>query len=52
MPRTYAMCRRNMTDDMIKTLAKNGGVIQINFVPGFVKKPSQPHEMSLESIEV
>ena len=28
--------RRNMTDDMIKTLAKNGGVIQINFGASFL----------------
>ena len=55
---SHSSCRalcdvpRNMTDDMIKTLAKNGGVIQINFVPGFVKKPSQPHEMSLKALRL
>lgn len=27
---------RNMSDDMIKALAKNGGVIQINFGSGFI----------------
>ena len=27
---------RNMTDDMIRALAKNGGVIQINFGSGFL----------------
>ncbi|TLV03525.1 dipeptidase [Dyadobacter luticola] len=49
-----ALCNvpRNMTDDMIKTLAKNGGVIQINFVPNFVKAPSQPHEMSLKALRL
>jgi membrane dipeptidase len=33
-----ALCQhpRNMTDDMIKTLAKAGGVIQINYNSGFV----------------
>ncbi|MFT4937337.1 MAG: membrane dipeptidase [Paraglaciecola sp.] len=29
---------RNMDDDMVKALAKNGGVIQINFGSGFVSK--------------
>jgi membrane dipeptidase len=29
---------RNMDDEMIKALAKNGGVIQINFGSGFVSK--------------
>jgi membrane dipeptidase len=33
-----ALCnaRRNMTDDMIRALAKNGGVIDINFYAGFL----------------
>lgn len=30
---------RNLTDDMIKLLAKNGGVIHINFVNEYVKTP-------------
>jgi len=35
-----ALCdaRRNMTDDMIRALAKNGGVIQINFHIGFLSQ--------------
>tara|TARA_Y100000385_G_scaffold286098_1_gene347412 strand:- start:1450 stop:2706 length:1257 start_codon:yes stop_codon:yes gene_type:complete len=32
---------RNMSDDMIKRLAENGGVIQINFGSSFVTKDSQ-----------
>lgn len=32
---------RNMSDDMISTLAKNGGVIQINFGSSFLSKDSQ-----------
>ena len=38
-----ALCNhpRNMTDDMIKVLAKNGGVIQINFVNEYVKTPKE-----------
>jgi membrane dipeptidase len=39
---SHSSCRalcdvpRNMTDDMIRTLAKNGGVMDINFYPGFL----------------
>jgi membrane dipeptidase len=39
---SHSSCRalsdvpRNMTDDMIRALARNGGVIGINFGPGFV----------------
>ena len=39
---THSCCRalsdhpRNMTDDMIRALASNGGVIQINFYPVFI----------------
>lgn len=34
----YAICPvfRNLKDDQIKAVAKNGGVIQINFYPGFL----------------
>jgi membrane dipeptidase len=32
---------RNMTDDMIKTLARNGGVIQINFGSTFLDQASR-----------
>lgn len=34
--RALASHRRNMTDDMLKALAANGGVIQINFYPLFL----------------
>lgn len=39
---THSCCRaladrpRNMSDDMIRALAENGGVIQINFYPAFL----------------
>ncbi len=39
---THSCCRalsdhpRNMTDEMIKALAENGGVLQINFYPAFL----------------
>lgn len=55
---SHSSCRalcdvpRNMTDDMIKTLAKNGGVIQINFVPSFVKKPGMDQELSMKAIRL
>ena len=34
----YALCPvfRNLKDDQIKAVAKNGGVIQINFYSGFI----------------
>ena len=32
---------RNMSDEMLKALAKNGGVIGINFYPGFLKAESK-----------
>lgn len=37
--RTIAHHNRNMTDDMIKTLAKNGGVIQICLLDDYIKDP-------------
>jgi membrane dipeptidase len=39
---THSCCRvfsdnvRNMSDDMIKALAKNGGVLQLNFFPSYL----------------
>ncbi len=39
---SHSSCRaladhpRNMSDDMIRALAENGGVIQINFYPGYI----------------
>jgi membrane dipeptidase len=39
---THSSCRalsdmpRNMTDDMLRALAHNGGVVSINFYPGFI----------------
>ena len=34
----YTLChhQRNLKDDQIKAIAKNGGVIQLNFNPGFI----------------
>ena len=36
--------RRNLKDDQIKAIAKNGGVIQINFHPGFIDPSFQAKE--------
>ncbi len=36
--RALADVPRNMTDDMLRALAKNGGVIGINFAPGFLNR--------------
>jgi len=51
---SHSSCRalcdvpRNMTDDMIRALAKNGGVMDINFSPGFL---SQAYADSYKKIE-
>lgn len=53
--RALANHRRNMTDDMIKALAANGGVIQINFYPSFLDEDFSAafsrHYDEVESIE-
>ena len=40
----YAICPvpRNLKDDQIKAVAKNGGVIQINFYSGFIDSSQNP----------
>ena len=43
---------RNMTDDMIKALARNGGVIQINFVPDFLRKAPYEQEVSMKAMRL
>ncbi|PKI15868.1 dipeptidase [Colwellia sp. 12G3] len=44
---------RNMSDDMIKTLAKNGGVIQINFGSSFItQKAIEYGKVRKEAIKV
>jgi len=35
---------RNMSDELIKTLADNGGVIQINFGSGFISKAARDYD--------
>ncbi|AFK02369.1 peptidase M19 renal dipeptidase [Emticicia oligotrophica DSM 17448] len=49
-----ALCdvKRNMTDDMIKLLASKGGVIHINFVADFLKKPSAEVAVSIKTIRM
>lgn len=44
---------RNLTDDMLKALAANGGVIQINFVSSFIKteKPNPERDAAMARIE-
>ncbi|GAA4416317.1 dipeptidase [Nibrella viscosa] len=43
---------RNMTDDMIKAVAANGGVIQVNFVPEYLRKPSEVHRQAIAKIRM
>jgi membrane dipeptidase len=42
---------RNMSDDMIKALAKNGGVIQINFGASFLDSLTRVNSKILDSLE-
>lgn len=43
--------QRNMDDDMIKALAKNGGVIQINFGAAFIDSVARTNEVLRDSLE-
>ena len=50
--------RRNLKDEQIKAIAKNGGVIQLNFNPGFIDSTSgkkedlffQKHKSEIDSL--
>ncbi len=42
---------RNMSDDMIKTLAKNGGVIQINFGANFLDSVARTNDALRDTLE-
>lgn len=43
--------QRNMSDDMIKALAKNGGVIQINFGAAFLDSVARKNDALRDSLE-
>lgn len=43
--------QRNMSDDMIKVLGKNGGVIQINFGASFLDSVARVNSKLLDSLE-
>ncbi len=43
--------QRNMSDDMIKELGKNGGVIQINFGASFLDSLARVNSKALDSLE-
>jgi membrane dipeptidase len=48
-----ALCNaaRNMTDDMIRDLAKHGGVIQINYHVGFLSQEFRDYEAAHPEVE-
>lgn len=56
---SHSCCRalvnnpRNLTDDMIRTLAKNGGVLQMCFLSGYLKapRPNPEREKALKELE-
>ena len=41
-----------MTDDMIRAIAKNGGVIQVNFVSDYLRKPSEAYRQALTKVRM
>ena len=43
---------RNMTDDMIRAIAAKGGVVQVNFVSDYLKKPSDAHRVANTKIRM
>lgn len=43
---------RNMSDQMIQDLAAKGGVIQVNFVSDYLRKPSDEHRQALNSVRM
>ena len=43
---------RNMTDDMIRAIAAKGGVVQVNFVSDYLKKPSAEHRAAKTKIRM
>lgn len=49
-----ALCNfpRNMTDEMIQALAAKGGVIQVNFVSDYLRKPSDEHRQALNAVRM
>jgi len=44
--------QRNMSDGMLKALAKNGGVIQINFGADFIDSVARKHSALRDSLEL
>lgn len=43
---------RNMTDDMIRAIAAKGGVVQVNFVSDYLRKPSDEHRAAKTKIRM
>ncbi|MBC8152619.1 MAG: membrane dipeptidase [Bacteroidetes bacterium] len=43
---------RNMTDDMIKAIAAKGGVVQVNFVSDYLKKPSEAFQVARTKVRM
>ena len=56
---SHSCCRalcdnpRNLTDDMIRALAKNGGVLQMCFLSGYLKapKPNPERDKAIKELE-
>jgi membrane dipeptidase len=52
---SHSCCRalsdyhRNLTDDMLKALAKNGGMVGINYLPGFLNAEIEKKQEALQA---
>ena len=49
--RAIAKHGRNMTDDMLRALAKNGGVVHINYFNGFLDHERNPFTSALNDLD-
>ena len=48
--RAVCGCSRNLTDDMIRSLAEHGGVMGLNFCPEFLEPKDQDPRQTLDAI--
>lgn len=46
----FAICphQRNVPDDVLFKVKENGGVVQVNFYPEFLKRPSQTEKVTID----
>lgn len=49
--RRFTPHRRNVPDDVLQAVAKNGGVVMVNYVPTFIYLPSYEHSQRSQAYE-